>query len=195
MLDDDELDILCDKPYKDLTSLERDECLKRVRKQCGLAVQREIRKADEDTEETSVNEMVKAITEESAPWVSSEQAAKPAQKKRGRKPSGTRTVRAIPEREDRTEAKDPAETPIEEPAADPAGKPTSEHVSEAGASAIIADNAWTAKHGSAFTAIDVAIGALQVAQDELRGRHADTARSMVSSAVMQASVALAVMDR
>lgn len=195
MLDDDELDVLCDRPYKDLTSLERDECLKRVKKHCGLAVYRELRAAVSDKEEASIDEMVKAITEESAPWVSSEPAAKPAPKKRGRKPSGTRTVRAVPEREDRTGAKEPAETPIEEPAADPADGPMPEPVSEAGASAIIADNAWTAKHGSAFTAIDVAIGALQVAQDELRGRHADTARSMVSSAVMQASVALAVMDR
>lgn len=187
MLDDDELDILCDKSCKDLTSLERDECLKRVKKHCGLAVYRELRAAVSDTEEASVDEMVKAVSGESAPWVSSEQAAKPAPKKRGRKPSGVRAVCAITEREDRTEAK--------EPAADPADRPMPEPVSEAGASAIIADNAWTAKHVSAFTAIDVAIGALQVAQDELRGRHADTARSMVSSAVMQASVALAVMDR
>lgn len=195
MLDDDELDILCDKPYRDLTSLERDECLKRVKRECGLAVQREIRKLDADMEEASVNEMVKAISKEPAPWMSAKPASKPVVKRRGRKPSGTRAVRAIPEPEDKTEVKGPAETPIEEPAADPADKPMPEPVSEARASAIIADNAWTAKHGSAFTAIDVAIGALQVAQTELRGRHADTARSMVSSAVMQASVALAVMNR
>lgn len=207
MLDDDELDILCDKPYKDLTSLERDECLKRVKKHCGLAVYRELRAAVSDKEEASINEMVKAITEESAPWVSSEPVAKPVPKKRGRKPKGTRSVRTLPDA-----AQDgPVTGDAAQASAAPASMSDAHPGSTPGTGAMNAgpladggwrevkpqrtDPNWLTLRANAFCTIEAAVNALNIAEDELRGGHEGTAMSMVAAALTQASVALEVMKR